>query len=86
MQRFGGQEPRYAANAGRDALPYVGAVTACFASRTKAQTVGRVSAGVSAHPRGAACCSIGEVSFGLGRHASGAFVSILWRVRQAADW
>ena len=85
MQCFAGQQPRCAANAGRDALPQVVAVTACFASLAKAQTVRRVSAGVSAHSRGAQRCSVEETSFGSGQR-SGAFASTRWTVMRAADY
>ena len=86
MQCFAGQQPRCAANAGRDALPQMVAVTACFASLAKAQTVRRVSAGVSAHSRGAERCSVEETSFGSGQRASGAFASTRWTVMRAADY
>ena len=86
MQFFGAQQPRNAGNAGRDALPQVVAVTACFASLAKVQTAGRVSAGVSAHSRGAERCSLEETSFGSGQRASGAFASTRWTVMRAADY
>jgi len=86
VQCFGGQQPRCAANAGRDALPQV-AVTACFASLAKVQTAGRVSAGVSAHSRAAERCSVEEeTSFGSGQPASDAFASTRWTVMGAADY
>ena len=78
MQFFAGQQPRCAANAGRDALPQVVAVTACFASLAKVQTAGRVSAGVSAHSRGAERCSI------EGRRALGAVNMLLVLLRRHA--
>ena len=86
MQFFAGQEPRYAANAGRDALPQMVAVTACFAPLAKVQTAGRVSAGVCAHSRAAERCSVAETSFGSGQPASGAFASTRWTVMRAADY
>ena len=85
MHCFCGQQPRSAGNAGRDALPRAVAVTACFASLAKVQTAGRVSAGVSAHSRGAERCSLEEPSFGGGQRASGAFASTHWTLMRAAD-
>ena len=86
MQCFAWQQPRCAANAGRDALPQMVAVTACFAPLAKVQTAGRVSAGVSAHSSGAERCLVEETSFGSGQRASGAFVSIHWRVMRPIDY
>ena len=85
MRFFGAQQRRNAWNAGRDALPQVVAVTACFASLANVQTAGRVSAGVSAHSRGAERCSLEEPSFGGGQRASGAFASTHWTLMRAAD-
>ena len=83
MQCFAWQQPRCAANAGRDALPQVVAVTACFASLAKVQT----SAGVCAHSRAAERCSVEEeTSFGSGQPASDAFASTRWTVMGAADY
>ena len=64
MQCFSGQQPRCAANAGRDALPQMVAVTACFASLAKVETAGLVSAGVSARSTDAEHCSIEGASLG----------------------
>ena len=86
MQCFGGQQPRCAANAGRDALPQVVAVTACFASLAKVQTARAVSAGASAHSRGAERCSLEETTLGSGQRASGDFASTRWTVMRAADY
>ena len=87
MQCFAGQQPRCAANAGRDALPQMVAVKACFASLAKVQTAGRVSAGVCAHSRAAERCSVEEeTSFGSGQRASGAFALTRWTVMGAADY
>ena len=86
MQFFGAQQPRNAGNAGRDALPQVVAVTACFASLAKVQTARRVPAGVSAHSRVAERCSLEETSFGSGQRASGAFALTRSTVMRAADY